>query len=433
MIAMIQQKFSSTSLKVLGAFAVVYVVWGSTFLAIRYAIDSIPPFLMGGLRFGVAGLALFIWAWFKYDARPSWSDWRYATIVGALLLFFGNGSLIWSEQYISSGMAALICAMVPVWMVLISCIYQKQRPSFGLVAGMALGVIGVGLLTGADFQPLFSGESAGTKQAGILVLLFGTLSWAVGSLYSKYVKNELPILMTISMSMLSSAVMLFAMGGYSGEWNEFSTATLTGSSIAALVYLITFGTLLGYVAYVWLLSVSTPAKVGTYAFFNPLVAVILGWSFRGELLTQPMLVGAVAILIAVLLISISQLREDAGQEVGHIPTAKYPEFALDNTEGFIARTWHGVVANEQAEEYYKFLQSTGVPGYKAVKGNRGVFVFQRPEGENTHFFLLTLWENLEALQRYTGSDINRTRFYDTCMKLLAEPDEAPVHYELKLS
>ncbi|MEL6820725.1 MAG: EamA family transporter [Calditrichota bacterium] len=431
MIALIQQNLRSTSLKVLGAFAVIYVIWGSTFLAIRYAIDSIPPFIMGGLRFGVAGILLFIWASYKYDVRPTWKDWKYATIVGALLLFFGNGSLIWSEQHISSGMAALICAMVPVWMVLLAWVYKHERPSVGLIIGMIVGVFGVGLLTGADFRPLFSGESAGDRQLGILVLLFGTLSWAMGSLYSKYVKNQLPILMIISMSMLSATVMLFTLGGAMGEFQRLTLSGLTADSVWALVYLISFGTLLGYVAYVWLLAVSTPAKVGTYAFFNPLVAVFLGWLFRDEILTEPMMYGATAILLAVMLISLSQLRQDVLNQTTEVTEVSALGFTKDN--GLIARTWHGVVANGQAEEYYQFLQTTGVPGYKAVDGNRGVFVFQRPEGENTHFFLLTLWDNLEALQRYTGSDINRTKFYDTCMRLLAEPEEAPIHYELKLT
>jgi|GEM_PF-137637 len=431
MITLIQQNLRSTSLKVLGAFAVIYVIWGSTFLAIRYAIDSIPPFIMGGLRFGVAGILLFAWAIYKYKVRPTWKDWKYATIVGALLLFFGNGSLIWSEQHISSGMAALICAMIPVWMVLLAWGYKRERPSAGLIIGMIVGVLGVGLLTGADIRPLFSGEAAGDKQLGILVLLFGTLSWAVGSLYSKYVKNQLPILMTISMSMLSATVLLFAFGGFMGEYQHLTLSGLTAESLWALAYLISFGTLLGYVAYVWLLSVSTPAKVGTYAFFNPLVAVFLGWLFRDELLTEPMMYGAAAILLAVLLISLSQLRQDVLNTTTNITDVTAPGFAESN--GLIARTWHGVVANEKAEEYYQFLQTTGVPGYKAVEGNRGVFVFQRPEGENTHFFLLTLWDNLEALQRYTGSDINRSKFYDTCMRLLTEPEETPVHYELKLT
>lgn len=433
MIALIQQNLRSTSLKVLAAFAVVYIVWGSTFLAIRYAIDSIPPFIMGGLRFGVAGVLLFAWAMYKYKVRPTWQDWKYATIVGALLLFFGNGSLIWSEQYIPSGMAALICAMIPIWMVLLAWIYNRERPSTGLIIGMVFGVFGVSLLTGADFRPLFSGEAAGDKQLGILVLLFGTLSWAVGSLYSKYVKNQLPILMIISMSMLSATVMLFSVGGAIGEWQDLSLSGLSTDSMWALAYLISFGTLLGYVAYVWLLSVSTPAKVGTYAFFNPLVAVLLGWIFRDEILTEPMMYGAGAILLAVLLISLSQLRQDAADQTTEVVGQDVFALGFAEEKGLLARTWHGVVANEQAEEYYQFLQTTGVPGYKAVEGNRGVFVFQRPEGENTHFFLLTLWENLEALQRYTGGDINRTQFYDTCLKLLAEPDEAPVHYELKLT
>ena len=285
--------------KILAAYAAVYVVWGSTYLAIRIAIDSLPPFLMAGVRFVVAGGLLYAWARLRGAARPTRAHWATAAVVGALLLLGGNGGVVWAEQRVPSGVASLLVATVPLWIVLLEWLRGGTRPGRGTIAGVVLGLVGLAILV--EPGSLVAGGSIDTT--GALVLVAASLSWAVGSLYSRrHASAETPLLGS-AMQMLAGGAWLLALSLLSGDAMRFDAAAVTAPSVLALVYLIAFGSLVGFTAYIWLLGVSAPSRVATYAYVNPVVAVFLGWLVLAEPVTPRVLVAAAVIVAAVALIT----------------------------------------------------------------------------------------------------------------------------------
>jgi len=301
-----QQK--SVRLKILLSFAVIYVIWGSTYLAIRFAIETIPPFLMAGIRFTLAGSALYLWRSRTDRINPHTLEIRKSILVGLLLIVGGNGVLVWCEQYLPSGLAALILAIITIWMVLLDSIFVvKKRPAGTTIAGILLGVMGAALLSGVDRSVLLATSRYGNSVfVYTFLLILAGLSWATGSLYSRTIVSPASLLKLISIQMLGGGLFLITLGTLLGEWSRVNPENLSLRSVFSLVYLIFFGTLLTYSAYNWVLRKSAPAKVGTYAFFNPLVAVFLGWLLASEPITVKMLVGASFILTAVLLVNQSQ-------------------------------------------------------------------------------------------------------------------------------
>src|SRR5688500_4985453 len=284
--------------RLLAAFAAVYVIWGSTYLAILYAIETLPPFLMAGARFLVAGAVLYGWARLRGVPRPRGLHWRSAAIVGALLLLGGNGGVVWAGQRVPSGLAALLVATVPVWMVSLEWLRGGTRPTRGVVAGLLLGMAGLAMLIGP-------GEFAGGRGAdtlGAIVLVIASLSWATGSIYSRGAPLPKSPLLTTGMEMLAGGVLLAILGLATGELGRLDVGAATAKSWLSLLYLILFGSLVGFTAYIWLLKVSTPAKVSTYAYVNPVVAVMLGWLFASEPLSLRMLLAAAVIIAGVALI-----------------------------------------------------------------------------------------------------------------------------------
>jgi len=295
----------SDNIKIAVAFAVIYIVWGTTFLAIRFALETIPPFMMAGIRFLIAGSLLFVWSYYRYSIKLTMTDLKLPVTTGLLMIFAGHGSLAFAEQYISSGFAALLCSVIPVWMVLFSWMQSGiNRPDKFTISGILLGIAGVALLsiTGKDFS-IATSVSNGTVILSIIFLVCSTLFWSFGSLQSRKFNKEIPLLYSISIQGLTGGAALMILSTIHGEVAELSIASFSIISIASLLYLIFFGTILAYSSYVWLLKVSTPAKVGTYAFFNPLIAVFLGWIILNEPITSIMLIGAAGILISVLLIN----------------------------------------------------------------------------------------------------------------------------------
>lgn len=293
------------NIKIAAAFAAIYIIWGTTFLAIRFALETIPPFMMAGLRFTIAGLLLFAWCCYRYSVKINLSDLKLPVITGLLMILVGHGSLAWAEQYISSGFAALLCSAIPVWMVLMGWIQSRsERPDKFTVVGIILGITGVTLLsvTGEEFS-ISTTASSGTVIASIIFLVGSGLFWAFGSVKSREFNKDVPLLYSVSIQILAGGTALMLLSVFRGEVEDTSIASFSIVSLASLVYLIFLGTLLGYSSYVWLLKVSSPAKVGTYAFFNPLIALFLGWIIADEPITSVMLFGAVAILVSVLLIN----------------------------------------------------------------------------------------------------------------------------------
>ena len=268
-----------STLKLLVAFASIYLVWGSTYLAIKFVVETMPPFIMAGARFLLAGGMLYAWARWKGAARPTGAQWRATAIIGGLLLCGGNGGVVYAEQRVSSGLTALIVATVPLWIVVLEWLRPHgTRPTMTVVIGVLLGLAGIGILAGPG--KFAGGESV--DPIGTSVLIFATLSWSVGSLYSRKAKLPGASLLSTGMQMLAGGVLLSILGTATGEWSKLNWAGITMKSVLSLAYLVVFGSLIGFTAYTWLLKVSTPSKVSTYAYVNPVVAVALGWLLAGE-------------------------------------------------------------------------------------------------------------------------------------------------------
>jgi drug/metabolite transporter (DMT)-like permease len=291
---------------VLAAFAAIYLIWGSTYLAIRFAVETLPPFLMTGVRFIAAGLAMYLWARLRGVSRPSGSQWAAATLVGVLMLLFGVGGVSWAEQRIPSGAAALLVAVGPLSMVLVDWLFfGGERPDARVVSGILLGLVGVALLIGPE-------QLAGAGRIdtfGVAVILFGTVTWSFGSLYSR--GHDLPSSPTLAtgMEMLAGGLVLLVVGSAFGEWSALGETRVSARSVLALAYLAVFGSIIALGAYLWLLKWVSPAKVVTHAYVNPVVAVILGWALAAEPLNARTLVASVVIIAGVFVITVRRERE----------------------------------------------------------------------------------------------------------------------------
>jgi drug/metabolite transporter (DMT)-like permease len=290
---------------VLAAFAAVYVVWGSTYLAIRYAVETIPPFFMVGARFLVSGALLYTWARMRGSAKPTRRQWRDAAIGGILMLCLGNGAVSWAEQKVPSGLAALLVAVVPLWVVVIEWLRPGgTRPRVAVALGVVVGLIGLAVLVGPETLVGHGSIDA----AGVAVLMVGSLAWAAGSVYNRY--GDLPDSSALStgVQMLAGSAALIALGLASGEAGQLHVSTISRNSWLGWLYLVTFGSLVGFTAYIYVLKAVTPAKASTYAYVNPVVAVFLGWAIAGEPVTALTIAAAGVILAGVAMITVSQAR-----------------------------------------------------------------------------------------------------------------------------
>ena len=294
-------KYNSASrAQIIAAFASIYIVWGSTYLAIRYAIETIPPFVMGGIRFLISGAMLYAWARYRGASRPTRLHWRNAVIAGAFLLLGGNGAVVWAEQFVPSGLTALLVSILPFWLVIIEWVRPPRRRPSGLVlVGLMLGFLGIIVLVG----PGNVGGHGDIRPLGALVLILGSLSWAIGSFWSRDAQLPESGLLTTGMEMLGGGVLLLLVGALSGELPELDINHVSRASALGLVYLITFGSLIAFTSYIWLLDKVSPAKLGTYAYVNPIVAVLLGWAVAGEALSIRTGVAAAIVICAVALIT----------------------------------------------------------------------------------------------------------------------------------
>ena len=283
------------------AFAAVYLVWGSTYLAIRVVVETLPPFLTAGVRFTVAGGLLFLFLLSRGFARPSPAQWRHAVVTGALLLVAGNGLVMWAERSIPSGLTALLIAITPVWFALLDWLRPHgSRPQFKTIIGIIIGFIGVVLLVNGRGMATFNAN----HWWGVLALIGAGIAWASGSLYSKYTPNAASPWMNAAAQMICGGAGLLLMGLLVGEPFRTDWSRISGRSLWALAYLIVFGAWIGFSAYVWLLKATTPARVSTYAYVNPVIAVFLGWALLDERVTANMLWGALIVLAGVITITV---------------------------------------------------------------------------------------------------------------------------------
>jgi drug/metabolite transporter (DMT)-like permease len=281
------------------AFAAVYVIWGSTYLAILYAIETLPPLLMAGVRFIVAGAILYAYARRRGAAPPEPGHWGPAFVIGGLMLLVGNGGVVLAERTVPSGLTALIVASVPLWVAFLGAFGEAGRlPRGRRAVALVAGFGGVALLV-SDHG--FSGGELG----GMLLVIVASASWAAGSLYSRAAARPPSAFMSIAMQMLCGGLLLVLGGSLSGEWRALQLEQVSAASVAALAYLILFGSLIAFTAYAWLLQTVTPTMAATYAYVNPVVAMLLGWLFAGEILSMNTLLGAAIIVGSVVLITTS--------------------------------------------------------------------------------------------------------------------------------
>ena len=298
---------------ILLAFAGIYLIWGATYLGILFAIQSIPPLLMAGARFLLAGIILYAVARMSGAPRSRPIEWRSALIVGACLLLGGNGGVTLSEQYVPSGLAALLVATVPIYIALLSWFFgMSKRPSAITWAGLAGGFVGVGVLIGPALRFKATGESP-QAWIGMSILLCSSLIWSAGSLYSRHARNAPSLFLAAAQQMLCGGALLLIAGIATGELRHFHPHQITTQSLVAFVYLVLIGGIIGYVSYAWLLRHCEPAKVATYAYVNPIVAVILGALFAHETLSLRTLLGAGLIIGSVAVVITAQQMKPKGQ------------------------------------------------------------------------------------------------------------------------
>jgi drug/metabolite transporter (DMT)-like permease len=294
----------------LGLFTL-YVIWGSTYLAISFAIDSIPPYLMAAVRFLIAGTILLVWRILAGDPKPTKRQILWAGIVGLFLIVGGNGSVTWAEQRIASGIAALMIGTEPLWLVLLDALNPKKpKPGWLSLVGVSIGFIGVIFLVSPSFR---SGGAHDIDLIGALVGILAALLWSIGSIIAR--DKELPKSATLStgIEMLVGSVVLFIFGTLSGEWARLDVSAITWKSLAGVGYLIVFGSLVAFTVYLWLLRSAPTPLVATYAYVTPLVAIFLGYFLAQEPLSYRILVSALLIVSSVVMINTSKQRKDITQ------------------------------------------------------------------------------------------------------------------------
>lgn len=285
-------------LRILSGLLTIYIVWGSTYLGIRTTLQTLPPFISASLRFLAAGPLLYAWARWRGAPKPTARQWRSAFIIGGLMLVGGNGGVVFAQQHVPSGVAALVISTIPLWMVLLDWRLNGKNPTAGMWMGMALGAAGIGALIGPDAAR----HTGAIEPVWALVLLGAALSWAIGTLLTR--RLDLPDsgpLMT-GMQMIAGGTLLASIAGLHGEPAHFSFSQVSAASWCALAYLVIVGSIIGFSAYFWLLRQTSIATVSTYAFVNPLIAVALGCLLAGEPLTPRTLIAAALIIPGVALI-----------------------------------------------------------------------------------------------------------------------------------
>ncbi|HVU22867.1 MAG TPA: EamA family transporter [Opitutus sp.] len=291
------------------AFAAIYLIWGSTYLGIRVAVETMPPFAMAAARFLLAGALLFGFLRLRGAPAPTRAQWRANAVIGTFLLLGGNGLVAWAELSVPSGVTALIIGVQPLFFVLTEWAWPGgARPTLGVTAALLLGFAGVAWLA----APWESPQHGGVAVGGVIAILLACVFWAIGSIYARHSRHGLDPLYAASLQMLTGGVALALAAAAHGDFNHVDVAAISGRSWVAFVYLLGAGSLVGFSTFVWLIKHSTPARVSTYAYVNPLVAVFLGWLVLGEPVTSRTAIAAIVIVTAVVIITL-QKNKPAGR------------------------------------------------------------------------------------------------------------------------
>jgi drug/metabolite transporter (DMT)-like permease len=300
--------------KTLLAFGIIYFVWGSTFFAIRVGVHEIPPLLFAAMRFVVAGLLVYLWAAAKKEQRPTARQWLSVFLLAFLIFVVDYGFLFWAEQRVPSGIAAVILATIPAFMALSEIfILRTQRLTARLSVALLAGLAGVAVLMS---RSIFLGKLSGTPidTAGAVGLIIGAIAWSIASALARKLPLPASKVMSSGAQMLAGGVMLLAISAARGEWRGFNLRVISGSAWIALAYLVFAGSIAGFTAYVWLLHRQSPTKVGTYAYVNPVVAVIIGYFLGGEPLGARTVLGGVFVLVSVVTITSMRTKTPAVAE-----------------------------------------------------------------------------------------------------------------------
>jgi drug/metabolite transporter (DMT)-like permease len=302
--------------KILLAFAIIYLVWGSTFLAIRVGVQEVPPLILAGLRFFTAGIAMYGWLRATGTPAPTRRQWIGASLLGGLIFVVDYGCLFWAELRVPSGIAAVVLATIPVFITLFEVVLLRTiRLSVGLAVSLILGIAGVAVLMSNSF----SLGQAPIDRLGAAALLFGSFTWSIATVITA--KTPLPKSkpMSSAAQMLAGGAQLFVVAALTGEFSQFHPRAVSWNAWLALAYLIVAGSIIGFTAYVWLLHYESPTKVGTYAYVNPVIAVILGYFFAGEALGARTILGTLLVLISVVAITLkpkpTRERKETPEEV----------------------------------------------------------------------------------------------------------------------
>lgn len=286
--------------KVMLAFAIIYFVWGSTFLAIRVGVREVPPFLLAGLRFLVAGVVLYGWMRSRGTPSPSRQEWAAATFLATLIFVLDYGLLFWAEKRVPSGIAAVMMATIPVFMAIAEIVFLRtQRLTLRLALALLIGLGGVGVLVGRSMSV---GE-APVDRAGACALIVAAISWSIASSLSRRLPSPASKVMSSGTQMLAGGVLLLLAAGLLGEFRGFQLQAVSRGAWLALAYLIVAGSIVGFTAYVWLIHHESPTKVGTYAYVNPVVAVLVGYFLGGEAIGPRTIVGTMLVLVSVVVIT----------------------------------------------------------------------------------------------------------------------------------
>lgn len=304
--SLIKDKFS---LLVILAFAGIYLIWGSTFLAISYGLEGFPPFLLSGFRFFIAGILLLGWRKSKGETTGSPTGWKKNAITGILILTGGTGLVAWGEQYISSTEAAIAIATGPFWFIALDRKNWNQYfTNKFIVGGLVIGFAGLLLFLKGSMAQVHVQANGLLKVIAFVILAVSSVSWVLGSLYSKNNPAGNSTLMNIAQQLIVGGLASFAIAAFRGEWSAFSIAAVPLSSVLGLLFLIFFGSIVAYVSYIWLLSVKDPVLVSTHTYINPIVAVVIGWAVASEKITPIQFTGLIVILIGVLLTNCSKYK-----------------------------------------------------------------------------------------------------------------------------
>lgn len=306
---------AASPILVISAFAIVYIVWGSTYFFIQMAIQDFPPLLLGAMRFSTAGMLMLVWALLKGESVVNKKSIFTSAVVGVLLLVVGNGVVIWAEQTLPSALVAILVSSAPIWFVLLDKPnWSVNFKSKSTLAGLAIGFIGVILLFGEQLASMLAENADSSKIAGMLLLIVGAISWSSGSLYSKHNPSEGSPTANVAWQMIIAGLVFLPGSLINHEFNNIQWAKISVQAWLALAYLVLFGSILAYSAYVWLLQVRPATQVSTYAYVNPVIAVILGVVFAHEHISALQIIGLVVILGSVLLINLSKYRGEKVSE-----------------------------------------------------------------------------------------------------------------------